>query len=110
MKNYFNNERTETLALVTRRRKTRAKRHYAWENLLKESDHYAVTMLRIASKFPSLSSSELRVSTLVVTMLPSRVIAEKLHLDERTVENHRVRIRRKLGIKKGSLAAFLIQN
>lgn len=55
-----------------------------------------------------LTPSELRVCTLVRAMLSTREIASRLHIDERTVENHRVRIRRKLGLQKQNLVQYLI--
>jgi DNA-binding NarL/FixJ family response regulator len=47
---------------------------------------------------PELSTREKEVLSLLAAGLPSREIAHRLHLGIRTVETHRLRIRRKLGI------------
>jgi DNA-binding CsgD family transcriptional regulator len=50
---------------------------------------------------------ELRVAALVKGMLPSWKIAEMLGICEETVENHRVNIRHKLGLKQETLFHYL---
>ena len=98
----LSNAEHATLALpmlvAPRRAPRRRKRHLAWE----EADHatggiYMRNVETIARKFPTLTPMELRVAAMVKAMLPSWRIAELLAIDERTVDNYRVKIRRKTG-------------
>ncbi|HZE99886.1 MAG TPA: response regulator transcription factor [Planctomycetota bacterium] len=52
-----------------------------------------------AAEDPALSRREKEVLALLAAGLPSREIAAQLRLGVRTVETHRLRLRRKLGIK-----------
>ncbi len=100
---------SSSTAPATGPEKTRAKKHQAWEQVDRESGGlYATQLLDLKMQFPMLTPSELRVCTLVRAMLPTREIARRLHIDERTVENHRIRVRRKLGLRKQNLVQYLI--
>ncbi len=93
------------------RRRSRAKRHRAWEQIeLQSGGLYATYLQELSKRYPSLSSMELRVAALVRGMFPSWEIAQKLGISEKTVENHRTSIRRKLGLEKGTLLTHLIGN
>ncbi|MDP4232095.1 MAG: tetratricopeptide repeat protein [Bacteroidota bacterium] len=62
-------------------------------------------------KFPELTSQEVRVCALVRVGLINPEIAKLLSLSERTLENHRFNIRKKLGLKTGDhLGEFLSGN
>jgi DNA-binding CsgD family transcriptional regulator len=52
---------------------------------------------------------ELRVSALVMALLPSWRIGEMLGITEKSVENLRVKARRKMGIGTQRLSAHLAQ-
>ena len=93
------------------KRKSRAKPYLAWEQIeLQSGGLYATYLREIANRFPNLTPMELRVASLVRGMLPNYEIAKKLSISEETVENHRIRIRRKLGLVKENLVSFLIGN
>lgn len=64
----------------------------------------------LAVKERSLTPSELRISNLIKYGKTTKEIAEALDLSERTIESHRRRIRRKLGLKKRSpdLRSYLL--
>ena len=92
-------------------RKSRAKRHLPWEQIELESHGlYAENLCALAKRFPQLSPMELRICALIKGMLKSWEIAERLRISEETVENHRIRIRRKLGLGKENLLRFLVEN
>jgi len=112
---------TDTLVRVSRTprpeprnpvpRPSRAKRHLAWEQIDRESHgHYTENLRDLAVRFPALSPAELRIASLIKAMLPSREIGNRLFINEKTVERHRVSIRRKLGLNKESLVRFLAGN
>ncbi len=62
----------------------------------------------LQQKFPSLTNQELRLCQLLRTGLKSNEAARLMYVSERGVEQHRLRIRRKLGLKgKESLTEFL---
>ena len=80
-------------------RPSRAKRHLAWEQIeLQSGGYYADSLRKLAARFPELSLMELRVCALIKGMMKSWEIADRLAIDEKTVENHRIRIRKKLGL------------
>ena len=84
---------------LTPSRPSRAKRHLAWEQLELESHgFYAESLHQLAIRFPLLTRMELRICALVKGMLTNWEIADCLHICIETVENHRVNIRRKLGL------------
>jgi FixJ family two-component response regulator len=85
-------------------RKSRAKRHMAWEHaVLASNGYYAQNLLDVSTRFPMLTPMERLVAALVKASLPSWRIAEILLLKEETVERYRCRIRRKLGLHGGWL-------
>jgi DNA-binding CsgD family transcriptional regulator len=62
----------------------------------------------ISKKFPDLTPMELKLCALLRLNLNSRDISKLLSLSKRTIENHRHRIRQKLGIEgRGDIAKFL---
>ena len=64
--------------------------------------------VQLSSRFPDLSEAELKVCTLTRNGLTTKEIAEFLGISERTVETHRYKIRRKMGLEKGqNFQAFL---
>jgi len=65
---------------------------------------------RLNAQFMSLSPTEIQVANLVKDGKTSKEIAELMNLSPRTVEFHRDRIRRKVGIKneKANLRSFLL--
>jgi DNA-binding NarL/FixJ family response regulator len=92
-------------------RSSRAKHHLAWEQVEVQSNgYYSRSLNELAERFPMLTRMELRVSALVKGNLNNWEIAEKLNICEDTVENHRVHIRRKLGLApKQSLLNYLLR-
>ncbi|MDP4220082.1 MAG: helix-turn-helix transcriptional regulator [Bacteroidota bacterium] len=81
-------------------RRSRAKRHRTWDQIDRESGGiYALYLRDLARRFPTLSPMELRISALIKGMLRSWEISERLAIEEKTVENHRTNIRRKLGLE-----------
>src|SRR2546429_569304 len=91
------------------KRKSRAKKFIAWEQIeLASGGFYTSNLLHIARHFPvGFTKMELRIAALARAMLPSREIADRLGISEETVENHRVNIRRKLGLGKENLVEVL---
>ncbi len=62
----------------------------------------------ISARFPSLTPIELRVCSLVHMGLSTREIAGIMNIGERSVESHRYRLRKKLGLsKEADLYVFL---
>jgi DNA-binding CsgD family transcriptional regulator len=95
---------------VSVKRRLRGKRHLAWE----QSDQaagglYTRNLTKIAHRYPLLTPMELRVSALVMALLPSWRIGEMLGITEKSVENLRVKARRKMGIGTQRLSAHLAQ-
>ena len=63
---------------------------------------------KLEERFPALTNQELRLCQLLRTGLKSHEAARLMCITERGVEQHRLRVRRKLGIKgKESLTEFL---
>lgn len=56
------------------------------------------TAKRLAELHPMLTTMEVKVCVLLRQNLSTKEIADLLHCSERTIENHRYRIRRKLGL------------
>jgi DNA-binding CsgD family transcriptional regulator len=89
-------------------RRTRKKRHIAWEQAeLASGGLYARYLNEIAHHYPQLTQSERRVAALVKALLPNWRIGEILGITEKAVENYRVKIRRKIGCCDSRLDAFL---
>jgi DNA-binding CsgD family transcriptional regulator len=90
------------------KRRSRAKRHIAWEQAeLASGGLYARYLNDIAHHYPQLTAMELRVAALVKALLPSWKIGEMLGIQEKVVENYRVKIRRKTGCPDKRLEIFL---
>jgi DNA-binding CsgD family transcriptional regulator len=63
----------------------------------------------LASKYASLTPTEIQIANLVKDGKTSKQIAEMMDLSKRTVESHRHNIREKLGLKrKGNLRSSLL--
>lgn len=63
---------------------------------------------RLAEYHPALTPMELKISTLTRIDLSAKEIARLLHVSERNVQNHRYRLRKKLGLTSvENLASFL---
>jgi tetratricopeptide (TPR) repeat protein/DNA-binding CsgD family transcriptional regulator len=63
---------------------------------------------RLAERYPALTPMELKVSMLTRIDLSAKEIAHLLHVSERNVQNHRYRLRKKLGLSpEENLATFL---
>jgi DNA-binding CsgD family transcriptional regulator len=56
---------------------------------------------KLMEKYPSLTKMEVRICSLVKVRLTALDISQLLCLSERTVENHRMNIRRKMELGKG---------
>ncbi|MDP4200001.1 MAG: LuxR C-terminal-related transcriptional regulator [Bacteroidota bacterium] len=90
------------------KRRSRAKRHIAWEQAeLASGGFYAQNLHEVAERYPMLTPMERRVAALVMAMLPSWRIAEILCIREASVERYRCRIRRKLDLHGGWLQEYL---
>jgi DNA-binding CsgD family transcriptional regulator len=56
---------------------------------------------KLVKKYPSLTKMEARICSLVKLQLTTPDIAQLLCVSDRTVENHRMHIRKKMELKKG---------
>lgn len=63
---------------------------------------------RIATMFPLLTPAELKVCALLRLQLSSKDVARILHLTERTIEKHRLSIRKKINAGKTNQLASLL--
>jgi len=89
-------------------KRQRRKKHIAWEQAdLASGGYYSRNLEAIARIYHTLTPMELRISALVKAMLPSWMIAEKLCITEKAVENYRVKIRRKTNCPDTRLNAHL---
>jgi tetratricopeptide (TPR) repeat protein len=62
----------------------------------------------LSERFPALTTTEVKVCSLAAISLSNKDIASLLYMSVRTVETHRLSVRRKLGLPKdASLATFL---
>ncbi len=62
----------------------------------------------LSEAYPKLSPSELKICALLKVNLSSKEIARLLHVSIRDIENHRYRLRRKLGLERSvNLTSFL---
>jgi DNA-binding CsgD family transcriptional regulator len=92
------------------KRRTRAKQHVGW---LKFETHFKAQhpefLHAIARQFPMLSPTELHICAMLRESFLSWEIAQQLSITERSVENHRSNIRRKLGLTpQQNLQMFLV--
>ena len=85
------------------RHHSRKKIHVAWEEAdEKAGGLYGRYVREIAGSFPTLTTMELKTCALVKALKESWEISDLLGVSEHTIENHRVNIRRKLGLTKGA--------
>ena len=66
------------------------------------------TEIALLRAIPNLSPTELKVCLLILQELSTREIAGQLRISERTVQNHRYNIRKKMG-GEGNLIAELMK-
>jgi FixJ family two-component response regulator len=91
------------------KRRSRKKRHLAWEQAeLISNGLYARYLADISVHYPTLTPMELRVCALVKAMLPSWEIGQLLGISEKAVENYRVKARKKIGICGERLSSHLV--
>ena len=90
-------------------RHSSARRQMVWEELVIQSNgEFSAHLDELAMYFPDLTETELRICSLIKSSLNNVEIAMKLSVSEDTVENHRVIIRRKMGLNsKQNLRRFL---
>jgi DNA-binding NarL/FixJ family response regulator len=90
--------------------RSRRKRHLAWEEADSQSNGlYGHYLREIAQRFPTLTLMELKTCALIKGLKGSWEISDILGVSEHTIENHRVNIRRKIGLQEGvSLATTLL--
>jgi len=88
-------------------RPSRTKSYPVWEKLNIESNGLYGEYFRIlAQRFNELTRMELFVAVLIKAGLKSWEIGQKLCIEEKTVENHRNSIHRKLQIRGINLTVF----
>jgi DNA-binding CsgD family transcriptional regulator len=82
---------------------------FDWNEYLRLFDEIHPSALAILQQqYPDLSPTESKICSLVLAKLSNVDIARLLACSERTVENHRHRLRKKLGLAAGvDLTAFL---
>lgn len=73
----------------------------AWQAFEQGLDQFDPDFLRVlTTRCPDLTSAELRICSLLRMRISNREITDLLCISGRTVDTHRARIRRKLGLKK----------
>jgi len=104
------NIKYECFPAVVIKGRSRKKLDITWEQADKRSNGlYNKYLQQVARSFPTLTAMELKICTLIKALKPSREIAELLYVSEHTVENHRVNIRKKIGVTNGrKLVATLL--
>ena len=81
------------------KRRTRAKQHVGWLKFESQfKTHHPEFIHKLAKKYPALTPAELHICAMLRASLFSWEIAEELSITERSVENHRSNIRKKLGL------------
>ena len=105
------NKAVFTPAKLKRLRPSRAKRYVVWERIETESEgRHSINLCILIKRFPKLTPMELRIATLIKGGMSTSEILIELSLCEKTVENHRYNIRKKLGlVDKENLQTYLIQ-
>jgi DNA-binding CsgD family transcriptional regulator len=88
---------------MSKNRRSRRKIHACWEDADRLSNGlYSRYVQEIARAYPTLTSMELKTCALIKALKCSWEISDLLGVSEHTIENHRVHIRRKFGLTKGS--------
>jgi DNA-binding NarL/FixJ family response regulator len=92
------------------KRRSRAKQHIGWLKFEMQFKARHPNFLHdLAKQFPLLSPTELHICAVLHESFLSWEIAMQLSITERSVENHRSNIRRKLGLSpEQNLQMFLI--
>lgn len=111
--NLLTNVRDLVMPILERLKKISTdKKQVAYLNILEENLTNIISpfIRSLNTQFMSLSPTEIQVAYLVKDGKTSKEIAELMNLSPRTVEFHRDRIRRKVGIKnkKANLRSFLL--
>jgi DNA-binding CsgD family transcriptional regulator len=106
----FSMETTSFGSIAAPKRRSRAKKHSGWHEFETGFNQRHPNFLsRLAKAFPALSITELHICAMLRESFSSFEIAEALSVTERTVENHRSLIRRKLGVMhRLSLPMYLL--
>jgi AraC family transcriptional regulator, chitin signaling transcriptional activator len=94
------------------RRKSRAKTQLHWNQFEQTfNELHPNFFANLAKKHLKLSQQELHLCAMIRSGMMSYEIADQLGISERTVENHRTNIRRKLGLTNAEqeLANFLMR-
>ena len=91
-------------------RKSRAKQRIGWLKFEEQfRSRYPSYLHDLARNFPTLSRTELQICAMLRESLLSWEIADMLYISERSVENHRCNIRKKLALaSRQKLQSFLI--
>jgi tetratricopeptide (TPR) repeat protein len=102
-------ERSQSLGVLLRQIESNRSSAREWEQFEQQFQSLHHDFIdRLAREHPSLSPTELRVCALLKINLSTKEIANILCSSVRTVEDHRYRIRTKLGLKSASNLAALI--
>jgi DNA-binding CsgD family transcriptional regulator len=80
-----------------------------WETFEHQFDQvHGEFLKRLAVSYATLTPTEIKIAALVKLNLPTKAMSNLLCLSTRTVENHRMSIRRKVGLgAEGNLVSFL---
>jgi DNA-binding NarL/FixJ family response regulator len=83
-------------------RTSRIKLPFTWRRIDEATyGRFSNSAIAIGAEFPTLTRAEIRVAALIRLALSSCEIALVLGVTERAIENHRWKIRKKLGLKPG---------
>ncbi len=81
----------------------------AWREFERTFDRlHPEFVARLLERFPKLTTTEVRICALLRGNMSSKEIANILYTSERTIENHRYRMRRKLGLAAGESLSLLL--
>ena len=83
----------------------------SWANFFSEFSQTQGSFIQaLTLSFPNLSSSQFRVCSYLKAGYNTREIAEEMNLSVRSVESHRYRLRKKLGISRNKSLAMHLHN